>query len=100
MKYDCLIVDDEVMLSENTQNQPLAFQLALKQLLQAKRQALMICAIIAGVTFASVMGIAAYYNMSVDMTSFVHTIAGDMSDVLFVRVYLALKASCCLLMGI
>ena len=84
MKYDCLIVDDEVMLSENTQNQPLAFQLALKQLLQAKRQALMICAIIAGVTFASVMGIAAYYNMSVDMTSFVHTIAGDMSDVLFV----------------
>ena len=62
---------------------PLALQLALKQLLQGKKQAVMVSLIIVGVTFASVAGLATHYNMSVDMEAFVHTIAGDNPDITF-----------------
>jgi len=62
----------------------LALQLALKQLLQSKKQALMLCLVIGGVTFATAFGIGTYYNLNVNMDAFVNILVGDASDVIFV----------------
>jgi putative ABC transport system permease protein len=57
----------------------LTFQLALKNLLQSKKQAVMLTLIIAGTTLASVTGIALHYNLNVNMDTFVPLIGGEIA---------------------
>jgi len=54
----------------------LILQLALKQLLQEKKQAFMILIVIAAVTFISVIGISTYYNINVNTDAIVKMVAG------------------------
>ena len=55
----------------------LILQLALKQLLQEKKQAFMILIVIAAVTFISVIGISTYYNVNVNTDAIVQMVAGE-----------------------
>ncbi|MCL2200252.1 MAG: ABC transporter permease [Defluviitaleaceae bacterium] len=57
----------------------LTFQLALKNLIQSKKQAVMLTLIIAGVTLASITGIALHYNLNVNMDTFVPLIGGELA---------------------
>ncbi|MCL2200006.1 MAG: ABC transporter permease [Defluviitaleaceae bacterium] len=58
---------------------PLIFQLALKNLIQSKKQFGMLTLIIAGVTLASVTGITIHYNLNVNMDTFVPLIGGELA---------------------
>ena len=64
----------------------LTLLLALKSMFQSKKQAIMICLIIAAVTFTSVSGIAMHYNFNVNIDPFVSMIGGEImgSDVVVV----------------
>ncbi|MCL2757389.1 MAG: ABC transporter permease [Coriobacteriia bacterium] len=59
---------------------PLSFLLALKQLLQGKKQALAILIIIFVVSFASIACMDIYYNIGVENDAFVSVIAGEKPD--------------------
>ena len=61
----------------------LTLLLALKQLLQNKKQAVAVCVIVAAVTFASVAGLAMHYNLNVNIDNFARIIAGEMPDAIF-----------------
>lgn len=61
----------------------LAFLLAIKQLLQSKKQVLMITIVIAAVTFSAVAGLALHYNINVERNAFVRTIAGEIPNAIF-----------------
>ena len=58
----------------------LPFLLAMKRLLKAKGQSVMIMLIIAAVTFASVTGIAIYYQVGVNAEQFIAGILGEVPD--------------------
>jgi len=60
---------------------PLVVILALKQLLQNKKQAFAISLIIAGLMVAAVMGLGIHYNMNVNTDAFINLLAGDLPDV-------------------
>ena len=62
----------------------LNFLLALKQLLQAKKQAAAIILIIASVTMASVAGISVNYNMNEGQENFIRAFFGEVPDVAFI----------------
>lgn len=59
---------------------PLPLLLALKGLLNKKKQAVMISLIVAFVTFASVASISTYYNIGVEPTEFIKIVAGELPD--------------------
>ena len=59
---------------------PLALILALKQLVNNKKQAVMISIIVALVTFTSVAGMSIYYNIGVNPDAFVGVIVGEAPD--------------------
>ena len=59
---------------------PLPLLLALKQLIQGKRQALAIAFIITALSFASVAGVAVYYNVAVENEAFIKLLLGDNPD--------------------
>jgi putative ABC transport system permease protein len=61
---------------------PLTMMLALKQIVQNKKQSLMIGVIVAAVTFASVSGVTLYYNSNINPDSFTHAVLGEMSDII------------------
>jgi putative ABC transport system permease protein len=61
---------------------PLTMLLALKQILQNKKQSLMIGLIVAAVTFASVSGITLYYNTNVNLDGFLRALSGELPDVI------------------
>lgn len=71
------------MSLENTHG-PLPMLLAMKQLLQRKRQAFMITFLVAVMSFASVVGMSVYYNISVKPERFLAIVAGEQADVGFV----------------
>jgi putative ABC transport system permease protein len=71
------------LLLEKTRG-PLPFSLAMKQLIQSKKQAFMVMVIIAAMSFASVTGISIYYNIGVKPDIFLSMIAGENADVAFV----------------
>ncbi len=54
--------------------------LAVKQLLQNKKQAVMITVIIAFVSFASISGLSIYYNVGIKPDAFVSVIVGEKPD--------------------
>ena len=54
--------------------------LAAKQIFQNKTQSVMICLIVAAVTFASVAGITLYYNANVNLDGFVRVLSGEVPD--------------------
>ena len=56
--------------------------LALKQLLQNKKQAFTIILIIAGLMVSTVIGITTYYNMNVNTDAFVDILVGDTPDIM------------------
>jgi len=58
----------------------LPFLLSMKQLVQNKKQALMIIIIIAFVSFTSITGISIYYNIGVEPDTFTSIIAGEKPD--------------------
>ena len=60
---------------------PLPLLLAIKQLMQGKRQALAIAFIIATLSFASVAGVSLYYNVGVNNEAFIALLLGDNPDV-------------------
>ncbi len=60
---------------------PLPFLLAMKRLLRTKGQSVMILLIMASVTYASVTGVAIYYNIGVKTNEFVASIVGEVPDV-------------------
>ena len=60
---------------------PLQFLLASKQLLQNKKQAIMLTIIISGLTFSTIVALTMHYNVNVNMDAFVHTVIGDVPDV-------------------
>lgn len=62
----------------------LSFLLALKQLLQNKKQAVMIAVIVAVLTFASIAGLSIYYNVGVDTDKFMALLVGEKPDAVFV----------------
>lgn len=62
---------------------PLNFLLALKQLLQNKKQVLMVTVIVTILTFASIASLAIHYNMNINSDSFAKIIMGEMSDANF-----------------
>ena len=62
----------------------LVLLLAIKQLLQNKKQAFAIILIIMGLMVATVTGIATHYNMSVNAEGFRDIIAGDMPDIIMI----------------
>lgn len=64
----------------DTTRGPLPLLLALKELLNKKRQAIMISCIVAFVTFASVASVAIYYNIGVEPTEFIKVVAGEFPD--------------------
>ncbi|MDR2611268.1 MAG: ABC transporter permease [Clostridiales Family XIII bacterium] len=59
---------------------PAPVVLALKQLLNNKRQAVMIAMIIAIVSFTSVAAMSIYYNVGVETDEFVSVVAGEVPD--------------------
>ena len=61
---------------------PLVFLLALKQLLQSKKQALAIMLIVTGLMMASVYGLATHYNVSVNTDGFIELFGGEFADVI------------------
>ena len=81
-------------LSGNTsehkfKNNPMPFEksrasliatLAAKQIFQNKTQSVMICLIVAAVTFASVSGITLHYNANVNLDGFIRVLSGEVSD--------------------
>jgi putative ABC transport system permease protein len=71
------------LLLEKTRG-PLPFLLAMKQLIQSKKQAFMVMVIIAAMSFASVAGMSIYYNIGVKPDIFLSMIAGENADVAFV----------------
>jgi len=60
---------------------PLVLLLALKQLLQNKKQALAISIIIAGLMVASVVGLATHYNVNVNTDAFLNLFGGEFPDI-------------------
>ena len=62
---------------------PLALLLGVKQLLQNKKQAVMLILIIGGVTFTAVAGLAAHYNINVNSDAFLDVLAGEAPDLMF-----------------
>lgn len=64
----------------NKSRGPLPFLLAVKQLLQNKKQAVTIVVIIALVSFASIVGISIYYNIGVETDTFTSVIVGEKPD--------------------
>ena len=64
---------------------PLSLLLALKTLLQSKKQSIMIVLIIAAVSFAATASVAIYYNMAVKPDRFIGIIAGEAPDAAFFR---------------
>jgi putative ABC transport system permease protein len=59
---------------------PVSLLLALKQLMNNKRQAAMIAVIIAFVSFTSVAAMSIYYNIGVETDEFTTLIAGEVPD--------------------
>ncbi|MCL2169523.1 MAG: ABC transporter permease, partial [Defluviitaleaceae bacterium] len=59
----------------------LNFVLALKQLLHNKKQTIMIGLIVAALTFVSIAGLAAHYNLNVNHEEFMVLIGGELPDV-------------------
>ena len=66
----------------DTTNGSLVLLLAMKQLLQNKKQAFTTGLIIAGLMFAAAMGLAIHYNMNVNTDAFMSTLSGEMPDVI------------------
>jgi putative ABC transport system permease protein len=64
----------------DTTPSPLALSLAMKHLLQSKRQAAGIALIISSVSFAAVSGISIYYNVGVETDDFISTVSGENPD--------------------
>ena len=64
----------------DTSHGPLSLKLAMKQLVKSKSQSILIAIIIAAVSFTAVTGITAYYNIGVETSNFVSTIAGEAPD--------------------
>jgi len=65
---------------------PLTLLLSFKQLLQSKKQLVMVTLITAGLSFSAVTSLTIYYNLIVNNDAFVNTIGGIVEDVLvFVR---------------
>ena len=65
---------------------PLTLLLSVKQLLQSKKQLVMVTLITAGLSFSAVTSLTIYYNLIVNNDAFVNTIGGIVEDVLvFVR---------------
>jgi len=60
----------------------LALLLGAKQLLQNKKQAIMLILIIAGVTFTAVAGLAAHYNINVNSDAFKDVLGGEVPDLM------------------
>lgn len=58
----------------------LTFVLALKQILQNKRQAVIIVFIVASVSFAATAAMSIYYNIGIENDYFVRLIAGEKPD--------------------
>ncbi|MFF2092214.1 ABC transporter permease [Paenibacillus sp. NPDC058174] len=71
------------LLLEKTQG-PLPLILAMKQLMQSKKQAVMVIVVIAAMSFASVAGMSVYYNIGVKPDVFLSMIAGENADAAFV----------------
>jgi len=69
------------LLPLHSAKSPLVLLLALRGLFQNKKQSIMICLIVAGLTIASTAGIATHYNMSVNMENFVRMIGGELANV-------------------
>jgi putative ABC transport system permease protein len=63
---------------------PVSLLLAIKQLMNNKRQAVMIAVIIAFVSFTSVAAISLYYNVGVETEEFIATITGEKPDAGFI----------------
>lgn len=63
---------------------PLGLSLSLKQILQSKRQAVMIGLIMAALMFASTAGIAVHYNLNVERMGFFRMMLGEIPDAAFV----------------
>lgn len=55
--------------------------LSFKQMLQSKKQLLMVTLIVVGLTFSAVASLTIYYNMVVDNEAFGNTIGGMVADV-------------------
>ena len=60
---------------------PLVLLLAIKQLLQNKKQSIMIGFVISILTFTTIAGITSHYGINVDRDEFMRTVAGQISDV-------------------
>ena len=61
---------------------PLALLLAVKQLLQNKKQAIMLLLIIGGLTFTAAAGLATHYNINVNSDAFKDVLGGEVSDLM------------------
>ena len=63
---------------------PLVLLLAVKQLLQNKKQAFAISLIVVGLLVASVVGVASHYNMNVNTDAFLDLLGGDFADLVVI----------------
>ncbi|MCL2364722.1 MAG: FtsX-like permease family protein [Defluviitaleaceae bacterium] len=60
---------------------PLNFLMSMKQMLGNKRQSIMICIIISGLSFATATGVTVHYNINVNRDAMIRVMMGEVSDI-------------------